>query len=423
MKKILLSDEVNADELCIFVALVRWGIRQVTMRPIEFEQVGLEQVLSNLIKHVRWTLMSPVQIVDVVRPIGIAPVDDLFEALAAYHSAEAPPPTDMGARKGSSLKSADTLVDLMQRELHRLRRQQDYFSPSKSKKSMSGEVSPLFPPLLSPPHTATLNVAKSSKELHDITDEGEKKAEGKYMSPEGSNRKKRKNETRFRKEKSAGKIRHKPSDKSHYKTTPSALSPSNWTGNRKRSDSAEAKLAEAFTRGEKLGGMSEDILPISDNIIHLPEPDVSTTVPSISSPPPSLKDIPPSFKISKSSKHRYLKSQMNPTPTSGSLSPESIQFERTTLSPPHQSVRRPRVEGTQSPLDVGAPRDTLPTFLFLSHQHPSLRPCIGGSQRQEKHEFHAQLLPLLLLLPSPSLVREATLFPAVQPPPHVHVQQ
>ena len=44
MKKILQSDEVNAREIVIFVGLVKWGVAQVSMRPIECEQVLLSQV-------------------------------------------------------------------------------------------------------------------------------------------------------------------------------------------------------------------------------------------------------------------------------------------------------------------------------------------------------------------------------------------
>ena len=254
LKKILLSGEVNASELCIFAGLVRWGICQVEMRPAEFEQVGLQQVLSNLLKHVRWDLMTPEEIVDVVRPIGIAPVEDLFEALASRHSTQNGPPPH--ARKGSFLPTCEEDIESLQAELQKLHSDVLFPPQPTSSKSAPGEP-PLPNGVYSPPRTATLNV---EKRVHSVkqnlslppTVEFESSSyertiddERSFNSPEAKREKKR-SEKRLMKDLAGVSVPEPLGNGSSKRgNMPGALNQSHksssWASGRKRSDSAEGK--------------------------------------------------------------------------------------------------------------------------------------------------------------------------------------
>ena len=256
LKKILQSSEINASELCVFSGLVRWGICQVEMRPAEFEQVRLQQVLSNLLKHVRWDLMTPEEIVDVVRPIGIAPVEELFEALASRHSTQNGPPVN--ARKGSFLPTSEEVIESLQAELQKLP-QLDLPQPSSS--NSAGEP-PLPNNVYSPPRTATLNIEKrvqnhfdrkthpslsptiESESSHLYTDETMER-ERTFHSPETKREKKRTEKQRQMKDVGGQDFPSLSgaSTCSSKSPMPGALNQSHksssWASNRKRSDSAE----------------------------------------------------------------------------------------------------------------------------------------------------------------------------------------
>ena len=253
LKKILQSGEVNASELCIFAGLVRWGICQVEMRPAEFEQVGLQQVLSNLLKHVRWDLMTPEEIVDVVRPIGIAPVEDLFEALASRHSTQNGPGH---ARKGSFLPTSEEDIESLQAELQKL--QSDVLFPPQppSSKSAAGEA-PLPNNVYSPPRTATLNVEKRVQNLSakqnlslpptvefESSSYPDEVIERSFNSPEAKREKKR-SEKRLMKDLTGAESSSGNDRSSKRVAMPGALNQSHksssWASGRKRSDSAEGK--------------------------------------------------------------------------------------------------------------------------------------------------------------------------------------
>jgi hypothetical protein len=280
LKKILQSDDVNADELCLFVALVRWGIRQVSMRPNECEFVGVEQILSNLLKHVRWYLMAPNEIADVVRPMKIAPVEDLFDALAVHYSKKK---YTTNLRKGSKIHtSINNSVTLMKKELQLLREQQAYISPLPTTAHPVLVIDPvpfvlntaLTPP---PPRTVTLN--KRIREAPDLlhtaspklksppvhTIDPEKKEMRLFTLPSVREKKseKRKSEPRFRKGKSTGKIRPQSRDEKRIKTTPNTLSTksSSWMepqiSVRSRSDS-ESRMGPIQRRS--LETVNNDIL-------------------------------------------------------------------------------------------------------------------------------------------------------------------
>eukprot|EP00008_Paramoeba_atlantica_P009923 CAMPEP_0201480084 /NCGR_PEP_ID=MMETSP0151_2-20130828/4651_1 /ASSEMBLY_ACC=CAM_ASM_000257 /TAXON_ID=200890 /ORGANISM="Paramoeba atlantica, Strain 621/1 / CCAP 1560/9" /LENGTH=460 /DNA_ID=CAMNT_0047861839 /DNA_START=726 /DNA_END=2108 /DNA_ORIENTATION=+ len=235
LKKILQSDEVNASEICIFISLVRWGVLQVQTRPAEFEQVGLQQVLSNLMKLVRWSLMTPEEIVDIVRPLGVASVEDLFEALAMRHSNHQGGNQGLLSRRGSNAKfPCEEANEQLHLELQQLRVSKPILPGSPGS---SGECSPIQSSILySPPPTATLNVEKRviSKPKEDGVDSPINQ-DRTPLTPDSSYSSKKE------KKKHEKKIQLKPnSPRTSSKTGPMVYhKSSSWASGRKRSDSAE----------------------------------------------------------------------------------------------------------------------------------------------------------------------------------------
>jgi len=87
------NESLEMTEVDAFKRLVEWGRAECGRRKIDIDQKNLGSVLSNLIKHIRFPLMTFAEISANVSPTGIVPASDLVQIFTCLSIKTKFPPT------------------------------------------------------------------------------------------------------------------------------------------------------------------------------------------------------------------------------------------------------------------------------------------------------------------------------------------